>query len=205
MNQSPSIKARRDLPPGYSLFWRIDIKESKTALRLSIWGTLLLLVSWFGFLAIARALKPDVLPIGFYFKMETLGEALVFLGELILVTALMLILHEGLHGVFFRLITHERPKYGLKIYYASAAAPDWYIPRRLYFLTALAPLLGITPLCLAALAWLPQTFAMPALLLLVFNTSGAIGDIWVVAKLISSPRDTLVKDYGDIVAFYTPK
>ncbi len=116
-------------------------------------------------------------------------------------TVLMLVLHEGLHGLFFRLFT-VNAKVRFKIYYASAAAPDWHFPRWQYMIIALAPLVGITLLCLAALAWLPKEVAVPAFILLLFNTSGAVGDLWVAARLVFCPRVTYVRDYGDAIEFF---
>jgi hypothetical protein len=205
MSDRQLLRARRDLPAGYIRGWSFDINQRREALYLSIWGILLLLASWFGFLALARVFKPGAFPKGFLFKSGSLVETLIFIGELLLVTALMVILHEGLHGLAFWLFSHGKPQYALKVYYASAAAPDWFFPRWQYLITALAPFVGITALCIAGLAWLPTPLALPCLLMLVFNTSGAVGDLWVVGRLLISPASTYIKDYGDRIEFYKIK
>jgi hypothetical protein len=202
MKNSFSIKARRDFPDGYARFWGFDIRQKREALFLTILGVVLLFAAWLVFFPLARSLHPNVFSFNFQANSIEMIKALIFLGELLLVTVLMLVLHEGLHGLFFWLFTGERPKFDFKIYYASAAAPDWYFPRWQYFFIALAPLVGITLLCLAVLAWLPAALAIPAFIMLLFNTSGAVGDLWVAARLVFCPRTTYVRDYGDGIDFF---
>jgi hypothetical protein len=202
MQKTQTAQAVRTLPTGYIRAWYFDINQRREATFLSLWGAVLMLAAWVGFLALARIWKPQAFPEGFLFRSESPLKTLAFVGMLVLVTLLMIVLHEGLHGLCFLVFTRERPKFALKIYYASAAAPGWYFPRWQYMITALAPLVGITLLCLAALAWLPDPFAMPAFLLLVFNTSGAVGDIWVALRLLTSPPDVYVKDFGDRIEFH---
>ena len=51
----------------------------------------------------------------------------------------------------------------------------------------------LAPVCLAvALVWM-----------LVLNTSGACGDLWMVYFLLRSPSDVLARDKGDVLEFYT--
>jgi len=204
MQKTQHSQAIRSLPEGYTRTWYFDINQRREATFLSLWGAVLMLAAWVGFLALARTWKPQAFPEGFLFRSESPLKTLAFIGTLILVTLLMLVLHEGLHGLCFWAFTRERPKFALKIYYASAAAPGWYFPRWQYIITALAPLAGITLLCLCALAWLPDACALPAFLLLVFNTSGAVGDIWVALRLLASPRGVYVKDFGDRIEFHSP-
>ena len=59
-----------------------------------------------------------------------------------------LVVHELIHGLFFWLFTGSAPRYGLGLSYAYAAAPDWYIPRRKYQVTGLAPVVIIGLGCL---------------------------------------------------------
>lgn len=202
MEESDQMKACRDIPIGYTQFWSFDISKPKEAANLSLWGLLLAIVSWFGFLALARSLHPEIFPRGFLLKSVSISSSLIFIAEVILISIMMIIIHEGLHGVFFWIFTEERPKFAFKIYYAYASAPGWYFPRWQYFYTALAPLVGITLLGVVALLWFPAYCALPALLLLVFNTSGAVGDIWVALRLATCPRSTLVRDYGDMIEFF---
>lgn len=192
----------REVPVGYMRTWRFDINQRREATYLSVWGVVLMLAAWVGFLELARVLQPAAFPKGVTFQIGSVMDSLLFIGELLGLFILMIVLHEGLHGLCFWAFTGERPKFAFKVYYASAAAPGWYFPRGQYLVTALAPLVGITLICLAVLAWLPAALAVPAFLLLVFNTSGAVGDIWVALRLLVRPASTYIKDDGDRIEFY---
>lgn len=204
MRKISQLKAQREIPQTYVCFWRFDIRQYKETITLSVWGVIILLAAWVGFLSLARVAQPAVFAEGILFKVDSISASLVFIIEVLAVTGLMLVLHEGLHGLFFWLFSGERPRFALKLYYAYAAAPGWYFPRWQYFITSLAPLIGITLIGVAALFWLPAFCAMPAFLLLVFNTSGAVGDMWVALRLLVSPRATFAKDYGDRIEFFKP-
>jgi hypothetical protein len=122
----------------------------------------------------------------------------------LVLTFLMIVVHELIHGLFFWLFTRERPTFGFKGAYAYAAAPDWYMPRNQYAIVGLAPLVLMT---LAGLVLLPviPVWAIPALLFVVVtNAAGAVGDIAVVGWLLLQPRATLVNDIGDAVTLYRP-
>ncbi len=121
---------------------------------------------------------------------------------LLIAVIVMLFVHEGLHGVFFWLFSRSRPKFAFKGYYASASAPGWYFPRRQYILIGLAPLIFITLAGIAGLAWFPKTLVLPTLLILIFNTSGAIGDLWVVGRLLAFPATTYILDSGSASEFF---
>src|SRR4030042_1361773 len=62
----------------------------------------------------------------------------------ILIIILMLILHELIHGMFFWLFTHDKPRFALKTGYAFAAAPEWYLTKKQYIIVGLSPFLIIS-------------------------------------------------------------
>ena len=167
-------------------------------------GLILLLISAVGFAIVIHLLRPQIFSTGFEFSSNSLGQSLVFILELIAVTFVMILLHESFHGLFFWIFSNTRPAFAFKIYYAYAAAPDWYFPRWQYFIIGLAPLVGLTLFGILGVILLPAGFLMPIYLLLVFNTSGAVGDLWVMAKLSSCPAETLIQDHGDSIAFFKP-
>lgn len=196
--------ARKDLPQSYALDWQFDIRQKREVIVLNLMGAFLLVLSWIGFSALVRLLRPGATVSGTTITSGDLGQIILFIGMVILATLVMLVVHEGFHGLFFWLFSHSRPRFALKVYYAFAAAPDWYFPRWQYLIIGLAPLVGITLLGIAGLAWLPAPWLVPTLLLLVFNTSGAVGDLWVVGRLLASPVSTYIRDYGDKIEFYNP-
>ena len=196
--------ARKDLPQAYTLAWQFDIRQKREVIVLNLLGAVLLVLSWIGFSALARLLRPGTAVSGTTIASGNLAQLLLFIGIVILATVVMLVVHEGFHGLFFWLFSHSRPRFAFKVFYAYAAAPDWYFPRWQYIIIGLAPLVGITLLGIAALAWLPVPWLVPTLMLLVVNTSGAVGDMWVVGRLLANPASTYIRDYGDKIEFYKP-
>lgn len=201
MDSPRQLSARKELPENYHPVWKFDITKKADLIRLNIGGVILLFASWFGFLALARALRPE-LETGILFKSGNIAQALWVLVMLVVVTAVMIVVHEGFHGLFFWIFTRTRPKFAFKGFYASASAPGWYFPRWQYIIIGLAPLAGITLLGFIGLLWLPASFVLPVVLILVFNTSGAIGDLWVVGRLLFFPATTYIFDLGDSSEFF---
>ena len=116
----------------------------------------------------------------------------------------MLVLHELVHGIFFWLFTHDKPRFALKTGYAFAAAPEWYLARNQYIIVGLSPfmIISITSIILGCFVTAPL---IPYILLLVtFNAAGSLGDFIVVGWIISQPYTILVKDEGDIFSTYSP-
>ena len=132
------------------------------------------------------------------------SEFLPRLGRLFSMLVLMVVVHEGLHGLVFWFATGDAPKFEFKLYYASANPGDWYLPRGVFIAATLMPLLVISTL---SLVLLPFVSGMPRFLLIllaVLNASGAAGDWMVVLRLRKLPAETLIKDSGAEVVFYTP-
>lgn len=202
MKDNRFIQACQDLPESYAKFWSFDITKKRDILYLNLFGLGILIVSWIGFWSLIQTIHPEIVKSGFSFEIGNIRQILIFLGIVAAVTFLMIVVHEGFHGVFFWLFSRSRPKFAFKGYYAYASAPDWYFPRRQYILIGLAPLIGITLLGIAGLLWLPDSLVLPIFLLLLFNTSGAAGDIWVVGRLLFCPSETLIRDFGDRIEFF---
>jgi hypothetical protein len=112
-------------------------------------------------------------------------------------------LHELIHGFFFWLFTKETPRYGFKGYYAFASAPKWYLLKKQYLVTALAPLVSLSILAVVGLVLTSPSWALVWLWVFVFNTSGSVGDLWVVWTILRSPAEVLIRDAGDMVEIFS--
>jgi len=126
------------------------------------------------------------------------------LSGILLVTAGMLVLHEGLHGLVFWISTGAAPKFAFKWYYASASPGEWLLPRRAFMFATLLPLVAITAVGLLLLPFAASQLRYLLILLVVFNASGAAGDFVVALRLARLPAETLVRDSGSEVTFFTP-
>lgn len=191
------------LPQGYMLANRLDIRENRSLLILNLWGVALLVASWIGYSRLANWIKPGSLT--FSFSTSRIADVFLNIGVILLVTLVMLVVHEGLHGLCFWLFTKSKPLFAFKGFYAYAAAPEWFLPKTAYLITGLAPLLVITIFCIGLMPILPATWTPALFWMLVLNTSGAVGDLWMVLGLLRSPADVLARDRGDVLEFYTTK
>jgi hypothetical protein len=115
---------------------------------------------------------------------------------------LAVVLHEAMHGVFFWLFTRERPQFGIGWGYAYAHAPGWYFPRWSYALIGLAPLIFLTLIGFALLPNVNPFWVFPLLLGMLINASGAVGDLWIVLKVVTEKGELLVEDTGDGFKIY---
>jgi hypothetical protein len=195
-------EATKTLPPGYTARGSIDLQENQRALIILNIASLpvLLLAGWLMFW-FTITVRPELSAGSFQLEgLEILGA----LAGVVLLMALMITLHEAIHGLFFWLFTRERPFFGLKTFYAYAAAPDWYIPRGPYLVVGLAPLVVITLLGMALVPVAPPLLLAAVLLVVVANAAGAVGDIAVVGWLLLQRRPTLVCDKGDAITIYQP-
>jgi hypothetical protein len=122
----------------------------------------------------------------------------------ILIIILMLVLHELVHGIFFWLFTHDKPRFAIKTGYAFAAAPEWYLTRMQYIIVGLSPFMIISIISIILTCYVNASLIPYLLLSATFNAAGSLGDFIVVGWIISQPYTILVKDEGDIFSTYSP-
>ena len=186
------------LPQGYRVFLQIDLQKNK---RLMLWINLLAMI----IAAVLCVVGHQVVPISQI--VETGDGALLTLarlGVLLLGTALYVVLHEAVHGIFFRLFGRGvKPTFGFTRIYAFAASKA-YFNRLSYFIIGISPVLLLGVLLLVLNLWLPAAWFWPIFLIQVTNLSGAAGDFYVSVLLARMPRALLVQDDGVAMRFYVP-
>ena len=186
------------LPQGYRVFLQIDLQKNK---RLMLWINLLAMI----IAAVLCVVGHQVVPISQI--VETGDGALLTLarlGVLLLGTALYVVLHEAVHGIFFRLFGRGvKPTFGFTGIYAFAASKA-YFKRLSYFIIGISPVLLLGVLLLVLNLWLPAAWFWPIFLIQVTNLSGAAGDFYVSVLLARMPRALLVQDDGVAMRFYVP-
>jgi hypothetical protein len=197
-NQSnPIPKAVTTLPPGYQSLYSLDLKKDiRVAMFLNIAVLIMFLVWGYIFIRIGTILRPSVWIEG----LNLLDE--VDLISLLMIFVVMVLLHEGIHGLFFWVFTKERPHFGFKLLYAYAAAPDWYIPRTKYLWIGLSPLVLISILGVAIIPWFPVHWLPGLILFLTINAAGSMGDVYIILVTLSHPKDILIQDLGDSFTIY---
>ncbi len=110
-----------------------------------------------------------------------------------------IILHELVHGLAMRLCG-AKPRYGAlwKQLMFYATCPGYGFRRNSYLLVALAPLIGISCLAVVGIFLLQGTnWSGLMALCATINGCGAIGDIWIVSRVLSYPKTVYIVDERD--------
>lgn len=134
---------------------------------------------------------------GFSFSIP-LGTALVT----VLAIGAVTICHELVHGQVFRVRGHQIT-YGIAPHLGAfyTAAFDQFYTRKDCLLVAVAPLVVLTSLLVPLLFAPSPLIAFVAFVALLFNTMGAVGDLYLIVHVYRMPTDTLLYD-TDIRSFY---
>ena len=132
-------------------------------------------------------------------------QGIIGLVVLLAITFVTTIIHELVHGIAFATFGGS-PRYGLKVKYllplAYATSPGDIFRRNAFIVIGLAPLLVIDVVSLLMLTIFPQA---PWLIwVIAFNTSSAIGDIWIAVQLLRRPKLIGVEDREESIAIYAP-
>jgi len=198
------MQATTSLPAGYVKRGTVNItKRPGLFILLNLLGVVVLLAAGALFIQLGYALRPDDMD-AMLLDLSMGFDLLPGLLALLAILLVMVVVHEAIHGFFFWRYTGARPAFGVGAGYAYAAAPGWYLPRNQYLLVGISPLLVITLVGALLLAVAPAGLLLPVLALMVSNASGAVGDLAVVAWLLTLPRETLASDDGDAVTVYVP-
>jgi hypothetical protein len=197
------VQAVKDLPMNYHLLSTLNLSGKKVVIGLNLAAIPLLFVYGYIFIILINLQHTDspfIAGINGIFASFSFWELIALLLSIIF----MLILHELIHGIFFYLFTHQRPKFALKSGYAFAAAPGWYLPCVKYIIVGLSPFVIISFTSIV-LCWVIFPVLIPYLLMIAtFNAAGSLGDLIVVGWVLKQPFTTYILDEGDIFFSYGP-
>jgi hypothetical protein len=131
-------------------------------------------------------------PAGLPFVVTASLSSLLWVCATVLATV---VVHELVHGLAYQLLGYK-VSYGasLRLFAAYAAAFGQWQRRNHNLIVALAPLLGLTLLLLPLLALPNPMVALVVFTALLFNTGGAIGDLYLAWRLLRLPPATLLYD-----------
>jgi len=197
------MQSTQALPAEYVAVGTFDLRNnSRAMLQMNLLGFGLFAVSAWVFSSLLSLLRPADMSTGFAVSVAGLNSGLWLVLVIIVLTMVMVVLHEAVHGFFFWAYTRAMPKFAFRGVYAYAAAPAWYLPKRQYLIVALAPLVVLSLLGVALMALIPADWFLALLFFLITNASGAVGDLWVVVWLLRQPRNCYANDRGDAVTLY---
>ncbi|MDN7024869.1 DUF3267 domain-containing protein [Methanoculleus sp. FWC-SCC1] len=193
--------------PAMQEIGRLDLSTKRNLILLQVAGFIVLLAAGFLALQAAILLRPDI-PAEASFTLsgsEGLAAIAAALAVLIGATTVLVAVHEGVHALFFWLVTGKRPYFGVTGFYAYVGAPPGVaITRNRYLGIALAPLLVVTLAGLLLLPAVPLIALPPLLLLLILNAAGSVGDLIASCWLLRYPPSVLVGDQGVAVVVIRP-
>lgn len=131
------------------------------------------------------------------------GEGIPWIIGFLVAVVVMMIVHEGLHGIAIALLGHK-PRFGIRWDkgVAYATAENALFRKWQFIVVALTPLVVMTLAGLVLTALLPDPFAYYIGLIVVLNAGGAIGDLWMSAIVFPYSPDTLVRDEEDGIRIY---
>ncbi len=184
------------LPEGYEPVCVIDAKSKKVSVRMTVFSLILTLA----IIAVAALL---LRPTGLREQFRPLSY-FVFLAALFL----YIVAHELVHGIAYKLLTHEKLTFGLTRSVAYCGVPDIYVYRKTALISLLAPFVVFTPVFLLPAILLSREWdKLYAAILLAIHIGGCVGDLYDTALLLTRLRDpgTLMNDTGPKQTFYQKK
>jgi hypothetical protein len=95
----------------------------------------------------------------------------------ILFSAILLLIHEMIHALFFRIYTNEWPKISIHLYAIQVYTDEWYIPRDKFIVINMAPIIILTLLGGILIPFFPEQLRGPWILGLIVNAGGSTGDL----------------------------
>lgn len=200
------LNPTQTLPEHYTQAGQLDLNDNRgMAMILNLVGIGVLFgVAWL-LLRSLSWLRPEYLSTDNILIITGMREFWRSVLVLVVSLGLMVVLNEGLRGLLFWIFIRQRPQVGFRGFYTYAVAMDWYLPRRLYLLIRLVPILVVTLLGLAAVPIVPLNLVPGVLLLVSLNMAGSINDLVTAYWLLRRPKDLLVLDHGDDVRIFHPE
>lgn len=181
-----------ELPLSYREMMRFDLtKDANLLRRLRKEGYILLAIT-FALVCVAALSKST----GFAsFSRLHWSHLLIYPVLVVALEAVVIFLHEGIHGIFFHYFGRSNVEFGWEGAFAYATCSGRYFDRNSYLVIGLAPLVILSGGSYVALWLLPLGWGWVALATLcLLNTFGAAGDIHVSKRLFSMPGSVYCLD-----------
>ena len=195
------------LPEEYIEAKIIDAKNTKTMIILNVAAILIAAILIYIGIQISNAIYGKI-AINNDFILNNFNEIYIycfsFIGVLIVVT----ILHELIHGLFYKIYTKQKLRFGISLSCAFCGIPDIYVYRKAMIITAIAPCIIISSIFLVLMIFCNNQW-MFLLYLITFAShfAGCIGDIYSVKLLLFKYKNenTLINDTGPKQTIYIKK
>lgn len=194
----------RQLPAGYTQAFYLNCKDFKVGLVFTL-VSLVVLVAVLALSAVPLLLGAQMGHAVEFEGFQALGVTYGFLALMIV----YIVLHELVHGIFYKALTGEKLTFGISWSCAFCGVPNIYTSRRTSLLSASAPLIVFTlimlPVQIAFFFVHPLLYWMMAFIFGI-HLGGCCGDGFLILLLLvrfKNPR-TLIRDTGPEQYIYVP-
>ncbi len=176
-----------ELPENFIEKESIDFKKNKKLFWFINIGSIVLII-------------PFVIPMFFFSYSINFNELLpltiVYMGLLVGMIA-TLVVHELIHGLFFKVFGKGKLKFRFHGFAASCSMPNVYFKKWPYFIIGIAPFVVLNIiLVVLSIVFYNTMYFIIAYISLIINFSGCIGDLYVSYRLLKSPKSIIINDYG---------
>ncbi len=181
------------LPEGYSPIMVVDAKSKKTVIVLNV-------VSIAIMAAVAVIAYFTIRPKHFLENISLIRTIIFFL-----VLFAYIVLHELLHGIAYKTLTHEKLTFGLTLSVAYCGVPNIFVYRRTALIALLAPFIVFTIIFGAMIFVFSDPWdKMYATIVFGIHLGGCSGDLYNTFLYITKLRDPsiLMQDTGPKQIFY---
>lgn len=197
----------RSLPEGFRKAGTLDLKNDRRLRAVSFamrFFTLLVFVPLFA--GVAMVIHPTIGtdPVVLWQLGEGGGSGLATYLLLAITIGAVLLLHELVHLLAFRLIGAGDSRLDLNGPLIYAGAQGWYSRRIAMMINAAAPFLVISTVGVVIFPFVsPQRFAW-VYLPVVVNAAVSAPDFMAIAWMLLIPRGSLISDDGETLTAYVP-
>jgi len=179
----------KTVPEGYTLTYHIDASNKKTGLLLTL-GSLVIAA------AVLFVIFGNVSLISLNID-KMISYDLVLLGSLLI----YIVLHELTHGAVYKVLTHEKLKFGITWSAAFCGVPEIFTYRSTAIRSLIAPFTLFSLILIPLTVWLHSIdtgWYLVSGILLALHLSGCIGDLYMLMLFLTKykDQDTLMRDTG---------
>lgn len=181
-----------ELPSNYKEFKVIDAKNKKVIIYMQL-ATLFLFLASFLIILLLK-------PIDITMIRDDIFSTLIFtmLGYFVYI-----VLHELVHGFWYKILTKQKLTFGLTLTVAFCGVPDIYVNKKTALLSITGPLILFSVILIPLLIILPpNSLYLSLLMLFSFHISGCSGDIYGTIVMLKHKGDLLMNDTGPKQTFY---
>ena len=193
----------KQLPEGYRQAFVVDAKEKKTATLFTVFSFVLMAIPMFPILLNVGGLRAMI---------EETGRGRMIIAELVLLLSIVvyMVLHELVHGIAYKALTHQKLTFGLTLTVAFCGVPDVYTSRKTALIALVAPFLTFSAILIPLTIWLHgvnKLYFLFSGILFSIHFGGCVGDLYMTYVLLFRFRDprTLMNDTGPKQTLYLPE